>query len=190
MVDITNNGANQKRKERIMKKLIIIAMLIAMVSPAMAVQIIGPSASPSGSIPVMMTIDRFAEMLLPDQITLVSSDPQNLTAPWGNGTGTAADLMYVRANFDAEIAVSIAPRTSYLTIGTFELTLSSTSGILSAAAGVNMGDYATALLNPGATPTWEPLNIAVALTGVDLTGATYSPTAVPVADVTVTVASQ
>lgn len=170
-----------------MKKLIIIAIVALLAVPAMAVQIIGPSPSPSGTIPVMMTIDRYAEIILPDQIVLTSADEQDLTAPWSN---TPGDDMLIKANFDCEIQVLVTAEPAYVSIGTFDPTLSSTSAILSAAAGIDLGNYATAMLWPDATPTWEPLTILIELTGVDLTNAAYSPTAVQVAHVDVTVVSQ
>jgi len=172
-----------------MKKLMIIAIAIAIVAPAMAVQIIGPSPSPSGTIPVMMTIDRFAEILLPDQIVLDNGSATSLTADWSNGGG---DDMYIRTNFDCEIQVEVTTETAYIGIGTWDLTLSAATGEVSATGPgtVNIGDYATALLTTPTPTLWNVLTIALVLGDVDLSSATYSPTAVQIAHVDVTVVSQ
>lgn len=155
-----------------------------MVVPAMAIQIInGPPAT--GTIPVKMVIDRWVELLLPDEIVLTQVTPFDPTSMWTNGLGTT---MNIKANYDLEFSIGIAEdlgvtitpigdwRVDF--IGPLPANLTQT---------LNTVDYDIYALDVVGSPAWEPLEIFVELSNVDLSGAPYSPTAVTVANVTVTV---
>ena len=120
---------------------------------------------------------------------LESTAPTDLEADWDNGSG---DDMYIKANFDCEIQVEVATELAYAGIGTWDLTLSAATGEVSATGPgtVDMGDYATALLTTPTPTLWNVLTISLGLTDVDLTNAAYSPTAVQVGHVDITVVSQ
>ena len=172
-----------------MKKLLIIAIVAAIAVPVMAVQIIGPSTSPSGTIPVMMTIDRYAEILLPDQIVLVSTDPTSLAADWDNSGSLA--IVNFKTNFNCELVVSATTEPAYLGIGAWDITLTGISLPAGSAIGADMGDYTTYEMGTPVSPTtWYSFSILLELLGVDLTNAAYSPTAVQVGHVDITVVSQ
>ncbi len=166
-----------------MKKLIIIAILAAIVAPAMGTQIIPPGPAPVGVIPVMMTIDRFAEMLLPDTIILEPVNDFDLTGDWSNPGG---EQLIIRANFNCEIQVHIVPIPAFVGIGTWDIGLVGGAFV----AVVDAGDYATMTLDPTDPTQWEYMDLNVTLTDVDLTGQPYNPAAVPVANVNITVVSQ
>ena len=168
-----------------MKKILIIAIAIAIVAPAMAVQIIGPSPAPSGTIPVMMTIDRYAEIILPDEIILESTDETNLAAPWTNLPG--GDSMFIKPNFDCEVAGEIID--DGVVLGHWILDLGTGNDYVVPGALINTDQYDLVQVNipQGAPLIWSEIPIEVQLTNVDLSSATYSPTAVQVAHVNITV---